>query len=89
MLSPPLSTRSSFESLHSNTSSVLSSPDRLPPAVNGSMVWQGKELDPSEYVVRLSEGEIRDVRAAIIKFKRKICHDQSPSFPEVTDGFGM
>ncbi|EUC30494.1 hypothetical protein COCCADRAFT_7488 [Bipolaris zeicola 26-R-13] len=69
MLSPPLSTRSSFESLHSNTSSVLSSPDRLPPAVNGSMVWQGKELDPSEYVVRLSEGEIRDVRAAIIKFK--------------------
>lgn len=33
------------------------------------MVWQGKELDPSEYVVRLSEGEIRDVRAAIIKFK--------------------
>ncbi|EOA90590.1 uncharacterized protein SETTUDRAFT_174792 [Exserohilum turcica Et28A] len=69
MVPPALSTRSSSESLYSNSSSVCSAPDRLPPAITGPMVWQGNELDPAEYVVQLSDGEIRDIRAAIIKFK--------------------
>jgi hypothetical protein len=35
------------------------------------MVWQGDELNPVEYVVQLNDREIRDIRAAIIKFKRE------------------
>ncbi|CAN9141386.1 unnamed protein product [Alternaria alternata] len=69
MSSPTLSARSSFESLHSNSSSIFSSPDKLAPAVTGPMVWQGDELNPVEYVVQLNDREIRDIRAAIIKFK--------------------
>ncbi|KAH8627910.1 hypothetical protein IG631_17678 [Alternaria alternata] len=71
MSSPTLSARSSFESLHSNSSSIFSSPDKLAPAVTGPMVWQGDELNPVEYVVQLNDREIRDIRAAIIKFKRE------------------
>lgn len=35
------------------------------------MVWEGAELDPSEYVLHLSEREIQDIRAAVIKVKSK------------------
>jgi hypothetical protein len=68
---PTLSARSSFESLHSNSSSIISSPDKLAPAVTGPSVWQGDELNPAEYVVELDDGDIRNIRAAIIKFKRE------------------
>lgn len=71
MSSPTLSSRSSIESLQSNSSSILSSPDELAPAVVGPSVWQRDELNPAEYVVKLNDGEILDIRAAIIKFKRK------------------
>ncbi|KAI4702400.1 hypothetical protein J4E81_002763 [Alternaria sp. BMP 2799] len=33
------------------------------------MVWQGDGLQPAEYVVKLTDCDIRNVRAAIIKFK--------------------
>jgi len=35
------------------------------------MVWEGGELDPSDYVLQLSEREIQDIRAAVIKVKSK------------------
>jgi len=60
-----------MESLQSNSSSILSSPDKLAPAVVGPSVWQGDELNAAEYVVKLNEREILDIRAAIIKFKRR------------------
>jgi hypothetical protein len=79
-MSPPiLSAKSSFESLHSNSSSLFSSPDALAPAVTGPMVWQGDELNPAEYVVTLSDCDILNIRAAIIKFKRKY-KSVSPNF---------
>lgn len=65
-----LSPKSSNESLQSS-SSTSSAPDRLAPAVKGPMVWEGAELDPSEYVLHLSEREIQDIRAAVIKVKSK------------------
>lgn len=33
------------------------------------MVWEGRELDPAQYVVHLSDREIQDIRAAVIKVK--------------------
>jgi hypothetical protein len=67
---PILSARSSLESLQSDSSSI-SSLDKLAPAVAGPLVWQGDELSPAKYVVRLSDRDILDIRAAIIKFKLK------------------
>ncbi|KAI8934617.1 hypothetical protein NX059_008310 [Plenodomus lindquistii] len=63
-----LSTRSSNESLQSNSSS-FSAPDKLAPAVKGPMVWKGGELDPAQYVISLCDREIQDIRAAVIKVK--------------------
>ncbi|KAH9875242.1 hypothetical protein J1614_004733 [Plenodomus biglobosus] len=63
-----LSPRSSTESLQSS-SSTSSAPDKLAPAVQGPMVWEGSHLDPTEYIVHLSEREIQDIRAAVIKVK--------------------
>jgi hypothetical protein len=68
MSSPTLSARSSFESLRSS-SSAFTSPDRIAPAVAGPMIWQGDELDPTKYVVKLSNRDIQDIRAAVIKMK--------------------
>lgn len=65
---PVLSPKSSNESLQSSIS-ACSIPDKFAPATTGPMVWEGHELDPSEYVVRLSSREIQDVRAAVIKVK--------------------
>jgi hypothetical protein len=67
---PILSARSSLESLQSDSSSI-SSPDKLAPAVVGSLVWQGDELSPAKYVIKLGDRDILDIRAAIIKFKLK------------------
>ncbi|CAE7024758.1 hypothetical protein P3342_005470 [Pyrenophora teres f. teres] len=69
MSSTTLSSRSSMESLQSNSSSILSAPDKLAPAVVGPSVWQGDELNPAEYVIELDDREVLDIRAAIIKFK--------------------
>lgn len=44
-------------------------PDRLAPAVTGPMAWEGSELDPADYVVKLNDSEIREVRIAVISFK--------------------
>jgi len=66
-----LSPKSSNESLPSRSSSTVSWPDKLAPAVHGAMVWEGGELDPSDYVLQLSEREIQDIRAAVIKVKSK------------------
>ncbi|RMZ74193.1 family Taurine catabolism dioxygenase [Pyrenophora seminiperda CCB06] len=52
MSCPTLSSRSSMESLQSNSSSILSSPDKLAPAIIGPSVWQGDELNPAEYSCR-------------------------------------
>ncbi|KAF2131002.1 Clavaminate synthase-like protein, partial [Dothidotthia symphoricarpi CBS 119687] len=63
-----LSQKSSSESLQSDYS-ALSSPDKLAPTMTGSMVWEGSELDPVKYVVKLDQREIQDIRAAVIKVK--------------------
>ncbi|KAF1852075.1 Clavaminate synthase-like protein [Cucurbitaria berberidis CBS 394.84] len=68
MSTPSLSPRSSNESLQS-TSSAFSSPDKLSPTVTGPMVWEGAELTPTKYVIQLSNREIQDIRAAVIKVK--------------------
>ncbi|KAF2202114.1 hypothetical protein GQ43DRAFT_414294 [Delitschia confertaspora ATCC 74209] len=66
-----LSQRSSWESLRSVSSapSVHSEPDPFPPALAGPMVWQGKELDPKDYVIELEPAEVENVRAAVVGFK--------------------
>ncbi|OAK98102.1 Clavaminate synthase-like protein [Phaeosphaeriaceae sp. SRC1lsM3a] len=61
-----LSPRSSNESLQSS-SSVISSPDKLAPAVQGPMAWES--LDATQYIIELSPREVRDIRAAVIKVK--------------------
>ncbi|KAH8717057.1 hypothetical protein GQ44DRAFT_712797 [Phaeosphaeriaceae sp. PMI808] len=61
-----LSRRGSNESLESS-SSVLSHPDKLAPAVEGPMVWE--DLQATDYVVELSPREVQDIRAAVIKVK--------------------
>ncbi|KAF2830142.1 Clavaminate synthase-like protein [Ophiobolus disseminans] len=61
-----LSSRSSNESLRSSSSAV-SSPDKLAPAVAGPMVWG--DLDAAKYVIELSAREVQDIRAAVIKVK--------------------
>lgn len=63
-----LTPKSSNESLQS-TSSTFSFPDKLSSAVTGPMVWEGDELNSAKYVVELSNDEVRDVRAAVIKVK--------------------
>lgn len=65
------SPRSSMDSLRSScsTPSIRSEPDLLAPAVAGPMVWEGSELNPSEYVIHLSADEIEQIRAALISFK--------------------
>ncbi|KAF1831548.1 Clavaminate synthase-like protein [Decorospora gaudefroyi] len=68
MSSPALSYKSSSSSLQSSTS-VLTAPDKLAPAVTGPRVWQGDELDPKKYVVELNNREVQDIRAAVIKVK--------------------
>lgn len=70
MSAPMLSPKSSNESLLS-VSSTHSVPDKLAPMVAGSMAWAGNELDPSKYVIELSNREIQDIRAAVIKVKSK------------------
>lgn len=65
-----ISPRSSDESLRSS-SSTASLPDKLAPAVTGPMVWAGEELDPVKYILTLSEQEVQDIRAAVIKVKSK------------------
>jgi len=36
------------------------------------MVWEGAQMNPQRYVVELSAAEIENIRAAIIRFKRKV-----------------
>lgn len=50
-------------------SSCFSEPDVLLPAVQGELVWEGKELSPNEYVYRLSDEDIVAIRANIVKHK--------------------
>ncbi|OCL01899.1 hypothetical protein AOQ84DRAFT_393351 [Glonium stellatum] len=66
-----LSERSSLESLRSLSSalSIQSEPDALPPPVEGPMVWQSNELQPSQYIVKLQPADVEAVRAAIVSFK--------------------
>lgn len=63
-----LSPRSSTESLQSS-SSAYSIPDKLAPALAGPMVWEGAELDPAQYIVKLSRSEVDNIRAAVVGFK--------------------
>jgi hypothetical protein len=63
-----LSPRSSTESIRSSSSGI-SEPDKLIPAVAGPMVWEGMELDPRDYVVELLKSEIENIRAAVVSFK--------------------
>ena len=63
-----LSPKSSNESLQSSFSTI-SVPDKLAPAVANPMVWEGSELDPTKYVVHLTDRDIQDIRAAVIKVK--------------------
>ncbi|KAH6618589.1 hypothetical protein C7974DRAFT_32899 [Boeremia exigua] len=66
-----LSPRSSSESLHSthSSSSTASAPDQYTPALTGRMVWEGAELRPAEYIVKLSSSEVESIRAAVVGFK--------------------
>ncbi|CAN9237568.1 unnamed protein product [Alternaria alternata] len=41
----------------------------LAPAASGPITWQGDELNPTEYVIKLDERDILDIRAAVISFK--------------------
>jgi hypothetical protein len=52
-----------------SSSSTLSDPDKLAPAVVGPMVWD--RLDASSYIVELSPREVQDIRAAVIKVKSR------------------
>jgi hypothetical protein len=63
-----LSARSSTESLQSSSSGI-SEPDKLIPAVAGPMVWEGAKLDTQDYVVELLKPEIENIRAAVVSFK--------------------
>ncbi|KAJ4994425.1 taurine catabolism dioxygenase family protein [Stagonosporopsis vannaccii] len=63
-----LSPRSSSESLQSS-SSTASVPDKLAPALTGHMVWDGAELNPTRYIVKLSRSEVDNIRAAVVGFK--------------------
>lgn len=63
-----LSPRSSTESFRS-CSSTDSTPDKLAPALEGPMVWEGAELDPKQYVVELTRSEVENIRAAVVGFK--------------------
>lgn len=68
MSASALSPKSSNESLHSNAS-TFSFPDKLAPALAGPMVWKGNELDATRYIIELSDREVQDIRAAVIKVK--------------------
>lgn len=70
MSASALSPKSSNESLHSNAS-TFSFPDKLAPALAGPMVWKGNELDATRYIIELSDREVQDIRAAVIKVKSK------------------
>lgn len=63
-----LSPRSSTESLQSS-SSAYSIPDKLAPALNSPMAWGGAELDPAQYIIKLSRSDVDNVRAAVVGFK--------------------
>ena len=63
-----LSARSSTESMQSSSSGI-SEPDKLMPAVAGPMVWEGTELNPQDYVVELLNSDIENIRAAVVSFK--------------------
>ncbi|KAF2689291.1 taurine catabolism dioxygenase TauD [Lentithecium fluviatile CBS 122367] len=65
MSTASLSARSSMESLQSS----LSVPDKLPPTMEGPMVWSGSKLKPADYIIRLTASDIREIRSAIISFK--------------------
>lgn len=75
MSTHPLSPKSSNESLQSS-SSVVSFPDKLAPAVAGPMVWEG--LDTAKYIIELSPREVQDIRAAVIKVKSTSVYHGSP-----------
>jgi hypothetical protein len=49
--------------------SDLSEPDVLLPAVQGPLVWEGKELDPNQYVYELSDEDISAIRGNIVRHK--------------------
>lgn len=76
-----LSPKSSTESLQSRTSE-FSSPDKLAPALAGSMVWE--ELDAAKYIIELGPREVQDIRAAVIKVKSMSTHHLTTS--EADDG---
>jgi hypothetical protein len=71
MLAHVLSARSSTESLQSSSSGITE-PDKLIPAVAGPMVWEGAKLDPQDYVVELLKPEIENIRAAVVSFKCRL-----------------
>lgn len=52
-----------------SSSSGISEPDKLMPAVAGPMVWEGTELNPQDYVVELLNSDIENIRAAVVSFK--------------------
>ena len=63
------STISSHGYLEGKSSFVLDPSEILAPAVSGSLVWQGDELSPTEYVVKLDDSHVLDIRAAVVAFK--------------------
>ncbi|CAN9244080.1 unnamed protein product [Alternaria alternata] len=48
------------------SSFIFDSSKILAPAASGPITWQGDELNPTEYVIKLDERDILDIRAAVI-----------------------
>lgn len=76
MAKSDLSAQSSSDSLWSDYSAT-SAPDKLSPAVKGPMTWAGADLAPQQYITQLSEQDVQDIRAAVIKVKSKKHHCSS------------
>jgi hypothetical protein len=71
MLIPDLNTNYLHEFLQDESSLVLDSFKTLTPAISGPITWQGDELNPAEYVIKLNDRDILNIRAAVISFKLK------------------
>lgn len=59
-----------MKSLQSLQSS-FAAPKLLPPAVAGSMVWPGSDIEPTKYVMQLNTSKIADIQPSVTPFKRK------------------
>jgi hypothetical protein len=71
MLIPDLNTNYLHEFLQDESSIVLDSFKTLTPAIPGPITWQGDELNPAEYVIKLNDRDILDIRAAVVSFRLK------------------